>query len=80
MDLADFNAQLLWTVLRDKKFTEQKLNDITIYTLPEGIRWLTEKSDVLFARSCNTELYDMILILINGTPECGVVITGNPGS
>lgn len=76
----DDNAIRLWTALRDEKVVKKTLNGITVYTLPDGIRWLTESSGALFSRQCNDDMYEIVSKVIDGALERGVVITGNPGT
>ena len=75
----DINAERLWDALRANHVTFEKLDGVTLLKLPEGVHWLTEASSTLVVRQCNREMYEMIRGRIQGKPQRGVVITGNPG-
>ena len=55
---------------------------ILVVTLPEGIKWMTEKARHMFVRPCWVKLYGIIVSKMEGrmgTEGEGIILTGNPG-
>ena len=69
----------LWQTLLAGKVELKPIDGVTVAVLPDGVKWLTESRSELFIRPCNKNIYEMVRKRLNGTPERGVVITGNPG-